>query len=178
MTELQKYQGGFNMPQKNHRNNLTSNAYVYGNTVKKLSVTMPLTEPQRRDRRDDEQEKREKRLQQKQLQRAHKVNFLYTVAVVGVVAFIFTVCIQYLELQASVKNNSTDVSKLESQLSKLTDQNDMTEVEINGSIDYDSILDTAINQLGMVYPSRKQFVEYDSKNSEYVKQYSDIPGVK
>lgn len=167
------------MPQKNYRKqNSKSNAYVYGNTVKKLSVTMPVTEPLRRDRRDDEQEQREKRLQQKQLQRAHKINFLYTVAVVGVVAFIFTVCIQYLELQAAVKNNALAVSNLESQLSELTDQNDMSEVVINGNIDYDSILDTAINQLGMVYPSRNQYVEYDSKNSEYVKQYSGIPGAK
>lgn len=167
------------MPQKNiKRQNVKRNVYIDGNTVRKLSVPLPVTEPQRRVKRDDEQEKRERRQQQKQLQRAHRINFLYTVAVVGVVAFIFTVCIQYLELQAAVKNNSTEVAHLESQLSKATDENDMTELQINGSIDYDAILDTAINQLGMQYPNKNQVLGYDSKESEYVRQYSDIPAAK
>ena len=33
---------------------------------------------------------------------------------------------------------------------------------------------TAVNELGMVYPSRSQVIGYDSKESEYVKQYKDI----
>ena len=36
------------------------------------------------------------------------------------------------------------------------------------------ISDTAVNELGMVYPNRSQVINYDSKESEYVKQYKDI----
>jgi hypothetical protein len=48
------------------------------------------------------------------------------------------------------------------------------ESEINAGIDYNAIYDTAVNELGMVYPSRSQVIGYDSKESEYVKQYKDI----
>ena len=168
------------MSQNNYRkNNFKSEAYVYGNTVKSLSVAMPVTRPQKRDKTDDDQEKREQRQQHREMQRVHKINFLYTIAVVGVVAFIFTMCVQYLELQSSVKNNSMEVSNLQSQLSKLTDQNDMTELEANGSINYDAILNIAINELGMKYPNKNQVVDYVPKESEYVETYGNkIPAVK
>jgi len=167
------------MSQNNYRkNNSKSEAYVYGNTVRELSVAMPVTKPQKRDKTDDDQEKREQRQQHHQMQKAHKINFLYTVAVVGVLAFIFTACVQYLQLQAAVKADSTATSNLELQLSKLTEQNDMTELEANGSINYEAIKDTAINELGMKYPSKNQVFNYTSKNSEYTEQYSGIPAVK
>ena len=167
------------MSQNNYRKtNSKSEAYVYGNTVKKLSVAMPEIRPQKRDKTDDEQEKRLQRQQHREQQNAHKINFLYTIGVVGVVAFMFTICVQYLELQAAVKSNSTEVSNLESQLSKLTDENDMTELEANGSIDYDAIIATAINELGMRYPNKDQVINYTSKNSQYVEQYNGIPAAK
>lgn len=167
------------MSNKNYRNyNSDQGAYVYGNTVRKLATEMPASRPQRSDRRDEQKETRENIQRQRDIQRAHKMNFIYTVAVVGVLAFMFTLCIQYLELQAAVKNNASAVATMESKLSGLTADNDMTEVEINGSIDYDSILNTALNELGMVYPSRSQVVQYNSSESEYVKQYSAIPAAK
>ena len=167
------------MAQNSHgKTYATTNTYVYGNTVRKLAVAEPITRPVKRQNQNTEEEIRHRRLQEKEIQRAHRVNFLYTVAVVAVVAFIFTVCIQYLQLQASVKNDATQVANLEAQLSQLTVKNDEAEVQINGSIDYDAILSTAINELGMVYPSKKQVVEYNSGESEYVKQYQNIPTSK
>lgn len=158
--------------------NTKKSVYTYGNTARQLEIAEPFRQPERRGRHNEEEEKRVRKLRQKEIQRAHKVNFLYTVAVVGVLAFIFTVCVQYLELQSNVKTSSSKVASLESKLTKMEADNDMTEVEINGSIDYDAILDTAVNELGMVYPERKQVIQYDSSESEYVKQYSDIPEAK
>ena len=57
----------------------------------------------------------------------------------------------------------------------LKENNDVLESDINASIDYDAIYDTAVNELGMVYPEKKQVITYDSKESEYVKQYKDVP---
>lgn len=162
------------MQQKNYSNHMKKDTYVLGNAVKKLSV-MPETVPQKHGRQDLEQEKREKRLHQKEIQRAHRINFLYTMAVVGVVAFVFTVCVQYLELQAAVNANSTTVAKMQVELNELTDKNDAMELEINGSIDYEKILNTALNELHMKYPSRNQMVNYNSVESQYAKQYADIP---
>lgn len=167
------------MSNKNYeKQNSSKGAYVYGNTVRNLSTAEPAARPQKRERKVEEQETREDLQKQREIQRAHKMNFLYTVGVVGVVAFMFTICIQYLGLQTNAKNNASDVSKLESTLTELTAKNDMTEVEINGSIDYNAILNTAVNELKMVYPSRSQVIQYDSSESQYVKQYADIPAAK
>ena len=102
------------------------------------------------------------------------MNFLYTVAVTAVVAVMFGLCYQYLNLQSEVKTNAAAVSDLEMQLNTLTSQNDEREAQAEADIVYDAIYDTAVNELGMVYPSRSQVIGYDSKESEYVKQYKDI----
>ena len=103
------------------------------------------------------------------------MNFLYTVAVLGVVALMFTICYQYLNMQASVKNSASEIAQLEQQLAKIKASNDEEEQEINASIDYDAIYNTAVNELGMIYPERNQVITYDAGVSEYVKQYQDIP---
>lgn len=166
------------MSNSNGRYHTKKSAYTYGNAARQLEIAEPIRQPERKGRHNEEEEKRVRKLRQKAVQRAHKVNFLYTVAVTGVLAFIFTVCVQYLQLQSNVKISSSQVASLESKLTKMTADNDMTEVEINGSIDYKAILDTAINELGMVYPDKQQVIEYNSSESEYVKQYADIPEAK
>lgn len=62
-----------------------------------------------------------------------------------------------------------------SELNELTNSNDELELEINAGIDYEQIYNTAVNELGMVYPERDQVITYDAGVSEYVKQYHDIP---
>ena len=150
-------------------NTRRTDSYVHGNTVRKLHVAEPFSNETMSPEEYVEQRK-QRRLQEKKIKRANKMNLLYTIAVVGVVAVMFTVCYQYLNLQASVKN-----SKLEQQLAKITNSNDEKEQEINASIDYDAILNTAVNELGMVYPDRNQVITYDAGESEYVKQYQNIP---
>ena len=80
------------------------------------------------------------------------------------------------ESQQTQKEINRDViAELKSELSTLKENNDVLESDINASIDYDAIYDTAVNELGMVYPEKKQVITYDSKESEYVKQYKDVP---
>ena len=153
-------------------------AYVYDNTARRLDTAMPLSAPEKQPRKEDHDEARRRAANHKALQRAHSRNLLYTAAVVGVVAVMFFVCVEYLKLQAEVKTSSSMVASLEEQLNDMTVQNEETELNVNGNIDYDAILDVAVNELGMVYPSRKQVLQYASKESEYVKQYSDVPAAK
>ena len=47
-------------------------------------------------------------------------------------------------------------------------------MSINSSIDYNYIYKVATEELGMVYPSQNQIVNYDSEDSEYVVQYKDV----
>lgn len=155
-------------------NTRRTDSYVHGNTVRKLHVAEPYSNETMSPEEYVEQRK-QRRLQEKKIKRANKMNLLYTIAVVGVVAVMFTVCYQYLNLQASVKNSASDIAKLEQQLTKITNSNDEKEQEINASIDYNAILNTAVNELGMVYPDRNQVITYDAGESEYVKQYQNIP---
>ena len=155
-----------------------TSAYVNGSAAKKLAAVPQRRyeeheKPQRVER--TEEEKAAERKKQRAIRRANKLNFLYTVGVTAVVVTIFGICLQYLNVQSQVKTNSTAVTKLQSELNELTDSNDELELEINAGIDYEQIYDTAVNELGMVYPERDQVITYDAGVSEYVKQYHDIP---
>ena len=88
---------------------------------------------------------------------------------------VFFICYQYLNVQAAAKVNSDKIIELKSTLNSLKDNNDALEADINASIDYDAIYDTAVNDLGMIYPGKGQVITYDSKESEYVKQFKDVP---
>lgn len=46
------------------------------------------------------------------------------------------------------------------QLNTLTSQNDEREAQAEADIDYDAIYDTAVNELGMVYPAKGQVIRY------------------
>ena len=143
--------------------NVSKVPYEYGSAVRQLNIAEPLKTP-------DESQQR-----QKQIRRNNKINLMYTVAVASVAAVVFFICYQYLNVQAAAKTNSDVIAELKSELSTLKENNDVLESDINASIDYDAIYDTAVNELGMVYPEKKQVITYDSKESEYVKQYKDVP---
>ena len=155
------------------------NPYVYGSAVQQ-PVQAPEKKPVKRVsapervRIEEEEDIREK-LKNKKIRRANRINFLYTLGVSAIVVTIFVMCVQYLNIQSSVQGNQAAVTQLQSQLNELTNENQEREVGINTSIDYELIYDTAVNELGMIYPDRDQVITYDSVVSEYVKQYKDIP---
>ena len=147
--------------------NVSKVPYEYGSAVRQLNIAEPQTQK--------EINREIRRQRQKQIRRNNKINLMYTVAVASVAAVVFFICYQYLNVQAIAKTNSDVIAELKSELSTLKENNDVLESDINASIDYDAIYDTAVNELGMVYPEKKQVITYDSKESEYVKQYKDVP---
>ena len=150
---------------RTNRTNKTNKAaeYQYGSAVRKLQAVPEVRtyEPKRRD-------------EEREIRRNNRVNLIYTTVLVSCAAAVFAICYQYLNVQSAIKTNSQTVVELQNQLNSLKAENNSHESEINAGIDYDAIYDTAVNELGMVYPSRSQVVGYDSKESEYVKQYKDI----
>ena len=136
-------------------------AYEYGSVARQLNMNaQPL---------------RQRRAKQKQIRHNNKINLMYTVVVATVASVVFFICYQYLNVQAAAKVNSDKIIELKSTLNSLKDNNDALEADINASIDYDAIYDTAVNDLGMIYPGKGQVITYDSKESEYVKQFKDVP---
>ena len=93
--------------------------YIQGNAVRKLQVAEPYSNDEKSFGQLEEEHRRKKE-QQRRIRRANKMNFLYTMAVTAVAAVIFIICYQYLNLQATVKNNAAAVAELEVQLNTLT----------------------------------------------------------
>ena len=149
--------------------NVSKVPYEYGSAVRQLNIAEPLKTPDESQQTQKEINREIRRQRQKQIRRNN------TVAVASVAAVVFFICYQYLNVQAAAKTNSDMIAELKSELSTLKENNDVLESDINASIDYDAIYDTAVNELGMVYPEKKQVITYDSKESEYVKQYKDVP---
>ena len=142
--------------------NVSKVPYEYGSAVRQLNIAEPLKTPDESQQTQKEINREIRRQRQKQIRRNNKINLMYTVAVASVAAVVFFICYQYLNVQAAAKTNSDMIAELKSELSTLKENND-------------AIYDTAVNELGMVYPEKKQVITYDSKESEYVKQYKDVP---
>lgn len=81
----------------------------------------------------------------------------------------------YLSLQASVDSHNAKISKLETQLENLKVENDAFEQSIDTNIDLEYVYDVAVHKLGMVHAGAENIIQYDKTESEYVRQYEQIP---
>ena len=136
--------------------------YVEGNTVRKVE-RVPRYEEQERGH----QQKRNvshtvtvRRNQEKALQMNLFSVLLLTVAVICTLY----ICVSYLKLQSSV-----------TAIEKLKGDNDALLTRINTSVDLDYVYKVATEELGMVYANKDQVRLYNKTESEYVRQYEDIP---
>ena len=50
-----------------------------------------------------------------------------------------------------------------------------TLIKIMAGVDMEHIKDIAMNEYGMTYAAGSQIVEYELQDSDYVRQYSDVP---
>lgn len=158
--------------------------YIEGNTVRKMEaapqrrseqVHRELERKQEKDRVREERQRKARiaarRNQEKALQMSPGYVIFLTIAMVAMVS----VCAVYLKLQSDISNRMKTVATLETQVTDLKTQNDGNLKRINTSIDLESIKNTAINELGMVYPSKDQIVYFNIETSDYMNQYEDIP---
>ncbi len=151
-------------------------SYMYGSAARSVEVMEPDSIKQERERRRKVKEEEERRARQRQREKKqHKVNLVYTFTLIAVMGVLIYMLVGYVQLQASIQVNAAQVTQLEQELAKLTASNQITALELDTNIDYNSIFDIATKELGMVYPNKSQVIEYDSTASEYVKQYQDIP---
>ena len=168
MKEYKTFMEGKVLEKRRNVVNHRTTEYQYGSAVRKLQ-TVPEVHTYEHERRIEERRQR-----RREIRRNNRVNLVYTTVLAICATAVFAICYQYLNLQSDIKTNSTAVVELQNQLNSLKAENNSHESEINAGIDYNAIYDTAVNELGMVYPSRSQVIGYDSKESEYVKQYKDI----
>lgn len=87
-------------------------------------------------------------------------------------------CVMMLSMQAKVTTQSDTISLLQSEIEQMTDENNAYENRLNSNVNLEQIRETAMNQLGMVYPTEGQVVYYELTEADYVRQYQDVPSVK
>ena len=85
------------------------------------------------------------------------------------------ICVSYLKLQSSVTARLNHIESLEESIEKLKGDNDALLTRINTSVDLDYVYQVATEELGMVYANKDQVRLYNKTESEYVRQYEDIP---
>ena len=154
--------------------------YTDGNTVRKVRRA-----PQERERRQEEEQRRrqlQSEIRRSQMVRRNREKALRMDAILRVLqinckALIVTlaICMQYLQLRSSITTRIGNIESLEQDVEALKAENDALETSINTYVDLDHIYDVATKELGMVYANKNQILLYDKTESEYVRQYEDVP---
>jgi cell division protein FtsB len=147
-------------------------SYVYGNTALSLE---PARKPQKKKAQKPKLHVVKKRKQDLYTRaQARRNTSVLFVTIAALLTFYFF-CMSYLQIQAEVGERADTISELEEEYVALKTENDLLAADLNGSIDYEYVLDVALNELGMVYADQDQVIVYNSQKMECVKQLSNIP---
>ena len=83
----------------------------------------------------------------------------------------------YIKLQCDITNSIKNIAKLESTLNVMTMDNDEVYNRILASVNLEEIRKIATQELGMQYASEGQIVKITGEDSDYVRQYMDLPEI-
>jgi len=148
------------------RKNLAQTGYVNGTAARQLEM------PERPQvRREQSHAVTTRRNQEKALPMDLPFVIMLTIAAICTLYL----CVNYLQLQSNVAARLNNIEALEKSIETLKADNDALETRINTSVDLDYVYKVATEELGMVYANKNQVRLYNKTESEYVRQYEDIP---
>ena len=108
-------------------------------------------------------------------EKALYMNGPYVLALTIAALITLVLCMNYLHKQASITTRINHIEDLELKLENLKSENDALQTRIDTYVDLDHVYKVATEELGMVYANKDQILLYDKTESEYVRQYEDIP---
>lgn len=149
-----------------------------GNTVRVIRTeTDPFYERERRRKLLMEHSRRRQAEAVKIARRQQVVSIAFPVLLILIasVSAVLYFGYGYLTLKSSVDGHLENVKKLETRLEKLKTENDALEQSIDTSVDLNYVYNVAVNKLGMVHAGAENVVMYDKTESQYVRQYEQIP---
>lgn len=153
--------------------NRNQNAYIHGSAVPKPEL--PKRQSPERQKPDRQKQPRISHTVRRNQERALHMDFPYVCALTLAAVCTLYLCVSYLHLQSSITSRIHNIESLEKKLETLRSENNALETRINTSIDLDHIYQVATTELGMVYANKNQVILYNKTESEYVRQYEDIP---
>lgn len=147
-------------------------SYVYGNTAR---VMEPVERPDQRPRKETTQDPRRNHTLRRNQEKALHMDLPYVIMLTFAAACALYICTSYLHVQSSIASRLYRIEGLEQNLEQLKSENDALQTRINTYVDLDHVYKVATGELGMVYANKNQVLLYDKTESEYVRQYEDIP---
>lgn len=158
------------------RNKYYSDNYVSGSEAPARRYVEPVREPRKRNlTKEEERRLRQEHYVRENQQSASRFGALYTLFLVAAVVVTLMACAKYISLINTNNDMSKKITTAQTKITDLKEKNDLLELSIDTSIDYDYIFKVATEELGMVYPSQSQIIPYSGGESEYFIQYSNIP---
>lgn len=161
--------------------------YVDGTTARKLQAVpdyadnsdyyddYDYAEEQRKREQTYQERKRRERAASRRREKTKTMDGISLIVLVAAVAVTFYVCIQYIHVQADMTTLSKSIAAKESQVVTMKKDNNAALEEISRTYDLSYVYKIATEELGMVFPDKDQVIKYDSRKSDYVKQFEEIP---
>ncbi len=161
----------------------TARTYVDGNTVRKVQTQQSIERHTQRRRQMElereriykEREKQYKAQQERLRNKTVVMDAPFLIAFSIAMVCTLVLCFSYIRLQTEINTRISSIESMKQQLDTLKSENAALQNSIDTSLDLDRIYRVATQELGMVYADDSQTITYDKTESEYVRQYEDIP---
>ena len=145
--------------------------YVEGNTVRKIEPVYD-----RPVRKTSRPQAKPKELVIGYEKREAVLGMRYTLFLVFSLAVIFAACVIYMNANIQLSRVKRSVLQEQERLSEIQEENAALAAEVaDFQINLEEIYETATGELGMVYAGEDQIIYYDSSNSDYIRQFGEIP---
>jgi len=105
---------------------------------------------------------------------ADSINRLCTFVVAFVIIATLGVCVTYLETQLNINRLNAEIDKVKTQISKVTNENNQLEQDIDSMVDLDQVYQEATNRLGMRLPGPSEVYYISYEPVSYTTKYKQI----
>lgn len=155
------------------KQNNSYHEYIEGNAVRKEKI---VELPQHSERTYvDNQRVSTPRSVYRNREKALHMSASYVIVLAVCSILMFAVCAKYLSLRDEVTMKTENIADIEMKIEALKARNDSLDYTINSFMDIENISKIAKEELGMIQAGKDQISFYNSSESEYMKQYKDIP---
>lgn len=144
--------------------------YTDGSAARQLA-TLPEIE-RREERRQDKQQEQRKA---KAPGLSHGINLLSMTLFAVAMAITLYLCYDYLKVQGNIVQLERDIVNLEADVNAKVLENDALEASLGTTLNLEEVFQTAVGELGMVYPNKNEVISYTASEDGHVIQYRDIP---